>query len=730
MTRKWLKNWLGTSIRKATTGRPRFAPQVVRLEDRDVPATFYVDADTLAGSTVFNAGRAGAVTGLTFGVNLFNDFDTAITTANAAPGSDEIRISNGNVATGGVTLINSAVDAEVSITGSVTIIGFGPGESILAPANDHQFAVLVATGGATVNFRGVSFFGGAAGYDGVGNVSPGSGVVGAFIRYQAGAKGTVEDSAFNGIFANGNGGVGLDLTGAGVDVTIRNTTFSSIGRLGINADTGAKVTVLGSTYTGKGRLPFIEGFVQILNGSSGVISGNTVSGINGNNVDSSVAVLVSAGGGAASSAQIFGNRFFGNQGAIVVGGDVAADLSTANIQYNNFVGNVTGIGTRLAPAAPDVVAPNNWWNARSGPFNTTTNPGGQGDVVADDVAFANATHAPVPVVAATTLLGYQQLAFVHDPLVGVGGIAGQSAFKVANPTVTPEADPFAGFGNGNRVALGDVNCDDVLDLIVVSGPGVAGAARIFDGRTGTQLFAFNTLSGFTGGTLAAAGDLNGDGFAEVIIVPDVGGGPRAQVWNFATGTATVVADIFAFGDQTFRGGMRVAAGDVNGDGFDDVAFTYGPGGGPNVIVLRGQNLFNGQANQIAQFFAFQSTLRTGTNIAIGDVNGDGFGDLIAAPDVGGSPVIRIFSGATITAAAGPTLISQFCVQDVNLRTGARVASRDLNYNGRDDVIAGLGTGGSSRVNMYFTAANPPAGIPTPDAIFDLYGNPTSGVFVG
>jgi hypothetical protein len=94
-------------------------------------------------------------------------------------------------------------------------------------------------------------------------------------------------------------------------------------------------------------------------------------------------------------------------------------------------------------------------------------------------------------------------------------------------------------------------------------------------------------------------------------------------------------------DLTFTGGVFVGAGDVNGDGRDDVITAPGAGGGPHIKVFSG---FDGSVLQ--SFLAYTAGFTGGVRIAGADVNGDGRADIIAAPGFGGGPHVRVFSGAT------------------------------------------------------------------------------------
>ena len=83
---------------------------------------------------------------------------------------------------------------------------------------------------------------------------------------------------------------------------------------------------------------------------------------------------------------------------------------------------------------------------------------------------------------------------------------------------------------------------------------------------------------FTGGVSVAAGDVNGDGVADIITGAGPGGGPHVRVFSLAGGTPTEVASFFAY-DPAFPGGVSVAAGDVNGDGVADIITGAGPAAG-------------------------------------------------------------------------------------------------------------------------------------------------------
>ncbi|PYR55171.1 MAG: hypothetical protein DMF85_20295, partial [Acidobacteria bacterium] len=163
--------------------------------------------------------------------------------------------------------------------------------------------------------------------------------------------------------------------------------------------------------------------------------------------------------------------------------------------------------------------------------------------------------------------------------------------------------------------------------------------RVFDGMTGALLRSFNPyVLTFTGGVRVAAGDVNGDGLADIITAAGPGATPHVEVFDGSTNA--LLASFFAY-TPGFGGGVYVAAGDVNGDGFADVITGAGPGGGPHVQVF---DLHNGTT--LASFYAYAAGFTGGVRVAAGDINGDGHADVLTAPGAGGGPHVRVWSGAT------------------------------------------------------------------------------------
>jgi hypothetical protein len=195
------------------------------------------------------------------------------------------------------------------------------------------------------------------------------------------------------------------------------------------------------------------------------------------------------------------------------------------------------------------------------------------------------------------------------------------------------------------VATGDVNGDGTPDLIVAPGPGGGPNVRVLDGETGAVLHDFFAyVPGFTGGVSVAAGDGTGDGKADIVTGAGPGGGPHVKAFDGATGAE--FQSSFAY-DAGLRAGVFVAAGDVTGDGIADVVTGSGPGGAPHVRVFDGATLA-----EVHSFFPYDPGARGGVLVGAVYANRDGRADLVTGAGPGGGPHVRVFDGGTLAELQG------------------------------------------------------------------------------
>jgi hypothetical protein len=257
-----------------------------------------------------------------------------------------------------------------------------------------------------------------------------------------------------------------------------------------------------------------------------------------------------------------------------------------------------------------------------------------------------------------------------------------------------------------RVALADLTGDGVPDIITAPGPGGAvngqeQPVRVFGGKTGWQISgplgsALAYAPEWTGGVYVATGDITGDGTPDIVLGADAGGGPHVRVIDGKTGQEVQFAGhpeltngFYAY-DVGMSSGVRVAVADVNGDGQMDIVTAAGPGGGPHMRVFDGRDLheiiLNGSPGFQHGFYAFDPGYTGGVYIAARDLNGDGKADLIvgAGRDV---PEVKVFSGAD------GSVLRDFPAYGSDVTAGVRVAAADANGDGKPDIITAPGGGG-------------------------------------
>lgn len=196
--------------------------------------------------------------------------------------------------------------------------------------------------------------------------------------------------------------------------------------------------------------------------------------------------------------------------------------------------------------------------------------------------------------------------------------------------------PFPGFTGEIRSAVGDVNGDGVADYVYGTGPGqtfgtaLPSSLAVLDGRTNANISSFAPFAGWTGGVFVAAGDVNGDGYADLLAGQD--GGSQVAVFSGRNGTPLYS---FAVPGAGFAAGVRVAAGDVTGDRLADLV--VGAGSGAAVLVIDPTRFSEGQfvsAAVVKDFRAFASSLPAGVYVAAGDLTGQGRAHLIVGAGAG------------------------------------------------------------------------------------------------
>ncbi|MDH5714814.1 MAG: hypothetical protein OEZ30_04550 [Candidatus Aminicenantes bacterium] len=354
---------------------------------------------------------------------------------------------------------------------------------------------------------------------------------------------------------------------------------------------------------------------------------------------------------------------------------------------------------------------------------------------------------------------------------------------------------------GWELASGDVNSDGYDDLLISApsadpgGRSMAGETYVIFGSsnppseidlstTSADITVYGAAASDCSGWELASGDVDGDGYDDIIIgayAADPGGRSNAGETYVIFGSSpsspvtidlsTQSADITVCGDDAHDScGCAVASGDVNGDGYDDLLIsapgadiggryeageTYLIAGGGAFITAHGLGgtswikEFNLLANGLNSFKAFGAVNSQGeVHLAVGDIDADSLDEIAAGQGEGGKSWVKFFEvdgspistfkafGASNTNGElhltignfdtdtsdneiaiaqgeggqswvkafeidGTSIISIKAFGAANAQGEVHVAAGDLeNADGIDEIVAGMGEGGSSVVKIF------------------------------
>ncbi len=251
---------------------------------------------------------------------------------------------------------------------------------------------------------------------------------------------------------------------------------------------------------------------------------------------------------------------------------------------------------------------------------------------------------------------------------------------------------------GVNVSAGDPDGDGVDEIITGAGPGAVFGphVRAFE-AWGAPLPGLSFLAYGTNkyGVNVCAGDIDGDGYDEIVTGAGPGAvfGPHVRAWNYdGSPGVTQVPGVSYFAYGTPKWGVNVACGDIDGDGFDEIVTGAGPGAvyGPHV---RGWNVDDGPAVSIpAVSYIAYGTIKFGVNVCCGDVDGDGMDEIITGAGPGAVFASHIrgwnYDNGSVTPLPN---FSYFAWPETACRYGAKVFSGvDLDGDGSDELVVGAG----------------------------------------
>jgi uncharacterized repeat protein (TIGR01451 family) len=295
-----------------------------------------------------------------------------------------------------------------------------------------------------------------------------------------------------------------------------------------------------------------------------------------------------------------------------------------------------------------------------------------------------------------------------------GGTATYSFTVAVSPdrlgllTTTASATAAAGLVETNPA---DNTAADTNRLPVVVAGSEVGArstplVSVIDPATGGVLRQFLAYEpGFRGGVRVALGDLTGDGVEEIITAPGAGRVGEIRVFR-QDGTELVAYRTLPFG-PAWRGGVEVAAGDIDGDGRDDIVAARSRGTGEVRVFASRDSADPIPDAPLLQFLPFGPRHVGGATVTVADLGTFAGGTLVdaTAPDgrleivVGSGPgtraTVRVFD---VSAGARPVAtIHPFAPR---FRGGVHVAAGRITGDELDEIIVSSGRGGRTAVEVY------------------------------
>ena len=241
---------------------------------------------------------------------------------------------------------------------------------------------------------------------------------------------------------------------------------------------------------------------------------------------------------------------------------------------------------------------------------------------------------------------------------------------------------FSGFAGQASLAMGDVNHDGIADVVLGAQSGRS-HTKVFDGATFQNVASFFG-SPYTNSTNTSVEVVTVGAQQTVSVASTASGNTEVRYFELASGGGVnLVTDPVPSNPswsgyyQESLGGfsLRVATS-LNGLGV--VAVGSDPGSKSKVAVYDPAT-----TSLIREFTPFGSTNQDGVVVAVGDLNGDGVADIVTAQATAGG-LIRAFDGATQKAMPGKLgSFTGFTGTD-----GLSIAVADVNGDGFADIVAG------------------------------------------
>jgi subtilisin-like proprotein convertase family protein len=273
--------------------------------------------------------------------------------------------------------------------------------------------------------------------------------------------------------------------------------------------------------------------------------------------------------------------------------------------------------------------------------------------------------------------------------------------------------PFPGYKGPILVASGDFDGDGNDELVTAKGAGTSPEVRIWNVSSGgiiTGLIdSILPLTGKERGASIAAGDLDNDGKFELLIGAGPGAAPTVKIYGDTDLDGTLsdnLLDTFTALAPTFKGGVKVAAGNTNnGGGFELIAGSWTKGGAVRIFTDSNGNrqLSDVDSTPIEEGTPFGASYKGGLNLASGvivNVGNGGAEVMVAKPK--GSPIVAIYTDSNSSGTVfDEPIFDTLLPGGAGHKSGATVAAGDTDNSGTFfEVITAPGAGRGNTIRIF------------------------------
>jgi hypothetical protein len=245
-----------------------------------------------------------------------------------------------------------------------------------------------------------------------------------------------------------------------------------------------------------------------------------------------------------------------------------------------------------------------------------------------------------------------------------------------------EPSTYVTVGGDYQIATRDLNNDGLAEILIVGSVNSRPALLTLNGVTGSlfdaPIYLSDTPSPFT--TYVSAADIDGDGVLEVIVSSERGPG-RYTIYRRINGRLTLSEERLVPFTEGYIGGLRMAEGDLNGDGKGEILVGSGVGVDASVRA------YDALGQLVSTFILPSSFDRSGVLLRTGDYNGDGLLDLFVASGRRGGSQVAIFDGRSpIGLNRTPDYLIEKIFSDPSLIAPIDISVGDSDGDERDELF--------------------------------------------